>query len=216
MVILSNDRIRTELPKLPPEAERDGTAGRILAAALLLFARKGYSGTSIRDIGEEIGLTSANLYSYFQNKEKLLAELVHLGHSEHHNWLRRAVVDAAPGPVAQLQSLIRAHVKWHAEYAMLGVVANNELHALSEAEVASSLSIRSSSQGLFQDVMRRGIAEGIFDVKQEFVTMAAVSGMGMRVANWYRPDFELSPDQIADIHAELATRMLMKRPEGIP
>jgi AcrR family transcriptional regulator len=209
MVNVNNDRLRADLPNLPPAAMRDGTAGRVLAAALLLFARRGYNGTSIRDIGNEIGLTSANLYAYFQSKEQLLAELVYLGHSEHHSWLRKAVVDAAGGPVAQARAFVRAHVKLHAEYAMLCVVANNEMHALSPEAVAPSLALRQQSTELLSDIVRRGVVEGVFHVPHEWVTMAAVSGMGMRVANWYRPDFELTPDEIADVHAELATRMLV-------
>jgi AcrR family transcriptional regulator len=206
--ILSNDRIRVELPTLPAGAIHDGTAGKILSASLLLFARHGYSGTSIRDIGDAIGMTPANLYAYFQSKERLLSELVLLGHSEHHGWLRKALVESPPGPVEQIRSVVSAHVKLHAEYAMLCVVANNELHALSATEVAPSLTLRHQSQQLFLDVIHRGVVEGVFHVPHEWVTMAAVSGMGMRVANWYRPDFDLSPSEIADAHAELATRML--------
>jgi AcrR family transcriptional regulator len=208
MVKASNDRLRADLPNLPPAAMREGTAGRILAAALLLFARRGYNGTSIRDIGNEIGLTSANLYAYFQSKEQLLAELVYLGHAEHHSYLRRALVESASGPIAQIRAVVHAHVKMHAEYAMLAVVLNNEMHALSPEAVAPSQALRQQSLELLSDVIRRGIAEGVFHVPHEWVTAAAISGMGMRVANWYRPDFELTPDEIGNVHAELAARML--------
>jgi AcrR family transcriptional regulator len=209
MVNANNDRLRADLPNLPPAATRDGTAGRVLAAALLLFARRGYTGTSIRDIGNEIGLTSANLYAYFQSKEQLLAELVHLGHAEHHSWLRKALMESAPGTIAQMRAVVRAHVKLHAEYAMLAVVANNEMHALSAEAVAPALALRQQSVDLMMDLIRRGVVEGVFHVPHEWVTLAAVSGMGMRVANWYRPDFELTTDEIADVHAELAMRMLV-------
>jgi AcrR family transcriptional regulator len=201
-------RILAELPKLPPGAMRDGTAGRILGAGLLLFARNGYHGTSIRQIGEELELKPPNLYAYFKSKEHLLAELVRLGHAEHHAQLRRALIEAGGGPIDQVRALVRAHVRTHAEYPMLACVANSEMHALSPDLVAPSLVLRTESEAMFADVIRRGMELGVFDPPHPWVTVAAIGGMGMRVANWYRPDFDLDADQIAEVHAELAIRML--------
>ena len=44
---------------------------RILECSIRLFARKGFSGTSIRDIAKEVGTTVPNIYYYFGNKEGL-------------------------------------------------------------------------------------------------------------------------------------------------
>lgn len=207
-VTRSVPRILAELPKLPPGAMRDGTAGRILAAGLMLFAQNGYHGTSIRQIGDELELKPPNLYAYFKSKEHLLAELVRVGHEEHHGALRKALIESDGGPIDQICALVRAHVRMHAEYPMLAVVANAEMHALSADLVAPSLVLRSESEAMFGDVVRRGIERGVFDPPDLWVTVAAIGGMGMRVANWYRPDIGLTVDQIADVHAELALRML--------
>jgi AcrR family transcriptional regulator len=201
-------RILAELPRMPPQAMRDGTAGRILAAGLLLFARKGYHGTSIRDIGDELELKPANLYAYFKSKEHLLAELVRIGHEEHHAQLRRALIESAAGPVEQLRSLVRAHVRTHAQYPMLATVANTEMHALSAELAAPARVLRTQSEAMFQEVVKRGIEQRVFFPPHPWVTLAAIGGMGMRVAAWYQPGFELSPEQVAEVHAELATRML--------
>jgi AcrR family transcriptional regulator len=201
-------RIVAELPKLPPEATRDGTGGRILGAALLLFARNGYHGTSIRQIGDEVGLTPPILYAYFDSKEQVLSELVRVGHAVHHAALRRALIDADGGPSEQLRALVRAHVQMHAEYPMLASVANGEMHALSPELVAPALALRSESEAMFYDVVQRGVALGVFEPPHPWVTVAAIGGMGMRVANWYRPEVGLSIDQLADVHAQLALRMV--------
>jgi AcrR family transcriptional regulator len=173
-----------------------------------LFARHGYHGTSIRQIGEELDLQPPNLYAYFESKEHLLAELVRLGHAEHHAQLRRALIECGGGPVEQVRALVRAHVRTHAEYPMLATVANSEMHALSPDLVAPSLALRTESEAMFADVVRRGIERRVFAPPHPWVTVAAIGGMGMRVANWYRPDFDLDADEIADVHAELALRML--------
>lgn len=44
----------------------------IVEAAVTLFNRNGYSGTSIRDIAKEAGVNIANISYYFQNKHGLL------------------------------------------------------------------------------------------------------------------------------------------------
>ena len=204
-------RILSELPRLPVQAMRDGTAGRILAAGLLLFARKGYYGTSIRDIGTELELKPANLYAYFKSKEHLLAELVRIGHEEHHSQLRSALIASGPGPVEQVRSLVRAHVRTHAEYPLLATVANAEMHVLSGDLAAPARVLRAQSEAMFHEVVQRGIELGVFHPPHAAVTVAAIGGMGMRVASWYQPDFELSPEEIGDVHADLALRMLTGR-----
>lgn len=52
------------------------TRDRILDVALDLFSRKGYEGTSIRDIAEEMSMTKAAVYYHFPSKEELLADVL--------------------------------------------------------------------------------------------------------------------------------------------
>jgi hypothetical protein len=94
------------------------------------------------------------------------------------------------------------------------MVANSELHALDPALAAPALALRRQSEALFEEVIRRGVDQGSFRTPHLWVTMAAVAGMGLRVASWFRPGFELDADTVADIHAELALRMVEARPSG--
>jgi len=48
----------------------------ILNAALQVFAEHGYSGSSIRQICAEAGVTKPMLYYYFRSKEHLYQELM--------------------------------------------------------------------------------------------------------------------------------------------
>lgn len=81
----------------------------ILAAAAELFAERGYSATSVREVVEAAGCKKPTLYYYFQNKEHLYLELIgacvqHMGE----------VVDAAlrqPGTVHErLLRSLRAYL----------------------------------------------------------------------------------------------------------
>jgi AcrR family transcriptional regulator len=50
--------------------------GLILESALRLFSGQGYRGTSIREIAEEAGLSTGNLYHHFPDKEALFRTLL--------------------------------------------------------------------------------------------------------------------------------------------
>jgi len=67
----------TPLPGIRLEAPPDRAAkGRILAAAVHLFCRRGYEAASVREIVEEAGVTKPVLYYYFKNKEELFQFIV--------------------------------------------------------------------------------------------------------------------------------------------
>lgn len=59
-------------PKAPPAANRS----RILAAAAKLFTRKGFHGTSTRDIAAEAGVSLGNIYNHFSTKEEIFVLLL--------------------------------------------------------------------------------------------------------------------------------------------
>src|SRR5262245_58102542 len=55
-------------PGRPPKAEAGDTKAALLDAALRLFAKHGYAGTSIRAIAREVGLSESVLYAHFTGK----------------------------------------------------------------------------------------------------------------------------------------------------
>ena len=58
------------------ESLEPGRRGEILDAALAVFAEKGYSGGSMRDIATRVGVSEPALYRYFAGKEALFLTLV--------------------------------------------------------------------------------------------------------------------------------------------
>src|SRR6202047_356554 len=55
-----------------PDPRPSDTRQRILAIAADLFARQGYTGTTIADIARELGTTTAALYYHFPSKADIL------------------------------------------------------------------------------------------------------------------------------------------------
>lgn len=204
----SHRRLAAVGSDLPPGTAPDGSRGQILSESLRLFAEQGYGAASIRDIASRVGIKGASLYSHYPSKAHVLAELVRIGHEEHFRRMRDALLAAQPDVHVQLAAVVRAHVCAHAEYPMLAVVSNSELHALPEEFAAPLLAIRRQSEMLMLDVIQRGVNLGVFKVPDIQLAMTAIGAMGLRVAHWYTPDSGKTPEQIADTYALFAARLL--------
>lgn len=205
---LQHRRLAADETTLPPDAVPRGARGTILVAALRLYADHGYGGTSVRDIAKEAGVQPATLYAHYPSKEHVLAELTRIGHEAHHQLMRVALLDTSADPREQLAALMRAHVRMHAEFPMLAVVANAELHALSPEAAAPALELRKQSEQLLTDVILRGVQKGVFKVEQPRLALAAIGAMGIRVSHWYTPTFDLDVDEVARHYAEFALRIV--------
>ena len=60
----------------PPKRTARDTRSLILDAALDLFARQGFAGTSVRQIAEAVGLSDAGLYAHFPSKRAIAEVLI--------------------------------------------------------------------------------------------------------------------------------------------
>ena len=78
----------------PPEAA--STRERILDVALDLFIEKGFDGTSLREIAEQLGFTKAALYYHFASKDDILMAL----HMRVHDVGRDGLKKLIDGPVS--------------------------------------------------------------------------------------------------------------------
>ena len=86
---------------------------QILATAAELFARRGFHGVSVADLGAACGISGPALYKHFSSKDAMLAEML-VQISEELLEVGQARVAAAADPRAALESL----VDWHVEFAL--------------------------------------------------------------------------------------------------
>lgn len=76
-------------------AQTSSTRERILDVALDLFIDKGFDGTSLREIAEQLGITKAALYYHFASKDDILRAL----HLRLHDLGRDSLRQLVAGPV---------------------------------------------------------------------------------------------------------------------
>jgi AcrR family transcriptional regulator len=108
-----------------------GRRAQILAVAAELFAKHGYHGVSIADLGAAVGVSGPALYRHFEGKDALLAEML-ISISEH--LLAGGQERAASGDP---QEVLVALVEFQAEFAQrepeLIVVQDRDLANLPES-----------------------------------------------------------------------------------
>lgn len=89
----------------------DNTAARerVLDAAERLFAQRGYSAVTLRDIGAAVGIRHTSLYHHAPGgKEDLFVEVTERHLERHHAGLTGAIARAAP----DLRARLRAAADW--------------------------------------------------------------------------------------------------------
>lgn len=99
---------------------------QILHVAATLFARRGFHGVSIAELGAAVGVSGPALYRHFPGKEALLAEML-VGISEYlldGGRARKACVD---DPRQALTELVEFHVDFALQHPQLITVQDRDL-----------------------------------------------------------------------------------------
>jgi len=105
----------------------------ILAAAAELFARRGFHGVSIEDLGRAVGTSGPALYRHFPGKQALLSAML-VDISERLLAEGRTRVAAAVEPAAALDALIAWHVEFALDNPALITVHTRELDNMPDAD----------------------------------------------------------------------------------
>jgi AcrR family transcriptional regulator len=127
---------------------------QILTVAAQLFARHGFHGVSIADLGAAVGISGPALYRHFPGKEALLAELL-VGISEHllAGGQARAAQNADP------HELLAALVAFHADFAQrepeLIVVQDRDLANLPAPDRRKVRRLQRTYVEIWVDALRR-------------------------------------------------------------
>ncbi|ODT99998.1 MAG: transcriptional regulator [Pseudonocardia sp. SCN 72-86] len=179
----------------------------IVAAALELFADKGYLATTMDDIGRAVNVRGPSLYKHVASKQDLLVEIMETSIA---TVLRdHAVAVGSTDDVAdQLRRAVEAHVRFHARHRLEAFVGTRELRHLSEENRAAMAARRRDYERGFRVLVERGVAEGRFRVGSVRLTTYSLLDMGVGVSVWFRDGEEFSVDEVAYRYGDLAMRLV--------
>ena len=174
----------------------------MLSAAVSLFIRKGYDATSIDDIARSLGVTKSAVYHHVSSKEQLLAEALDEALDE----LDRVISNAtkASGPAVQrLRDLVRRSVDVLIAH-QAAVTLLLRVHGNSDTELAALKRRRSMDRSL-ADLVKAAVDEGSLrsDLDPALVSRL-LFGMVNSLVEWYRPDGQMSTNQLTSTLTALA------------
>jgi TetR/AcrR family transcriptional regulator, cholesterol catabolism regulator len=185
----------------------EGTEGRVLRAAVSLFAETGYHGTSMRQIAAAADLKAGSIYNHFTSKAEILAGAIYGTSREYIDGVLEAIRGVKTAP-----DKLRAALAWHIEYHVTRSeevrVADRELNALPPDVREAVLAIRDSYQVAFESVLQQGERENAWRVPDIPVVSFALLTMWSSVEVWYRSEGRLSLAEIIEVYTELALAMV--------
>jgi len=140
------------------EAKRE----RILDAAVLEIARRGYYDTTVSSIAGRAGVADGTIYLYFKNKEDLLVSIFERAMGRFNEEARRIVEEGGADAEQKLRRIVALHLSLLGEDRDLAVIFQVEFrHTLHILERLSRSRIR-DYLALIARVVEQGKDEGVF------------------------------------------------------
>ncbi len=175
----------------------------ILRIAAELFAQKGISGTTVRDIGAAANIYSGSLYHFFASKDVIVSEILAEFMSDVQHTFREAV-DTAPNPAAAVRGLIGATLEIIDRHPHATAIYQNDRTYLREHGLLEPIDTASRGiRNFWMKPLRAGIADGSFrtDVPAE-VFYRSVRDTLWATTHWpSRPRYKTR--ELADIIATM-------------
>ncbi len=175
---------------------------RMLRAAAQCFNQKGYSGTSLRDVADLLGLTDAALYYYVRNKE----ELVYLCYVRAAD-LGREALDRACSEGENGMDIILRYFRYHIEM-MVGdrgpIAIMSEVPSLKPEHRDEVLELSRRHSKNFEAVLEAGIKDGSVTTCNVRMTGNAIMGAINWIPKWFHGDPKLAQKLIQEFPDILA------------
>jgi AcrR family transcriptional regulator len=163
----------------PPQPEVE-TQTRILQAAQRLFARRGFDGTSTRDLAQAAGVAEGTLFRHFENKKAILVEVATQGWIEILTDLLTELSEMGSYK-AIAQVMRRRMLNLHENADMLRVCfMEAQFHPDLRDRIQTDVIVKMTdvAEAFFQSAMDRGIYRPINPriVAQVFLGMFTIAG----------------------------------------
>lgn len=190
-------------------APEQPTVERIRAIAADFFATRGFAATTVRDIAAAGGLTPGAIYNHFESKVDILQAIVVGEYTALHAELRTGV-EAAADPAHGLSAVTRAICRRAIDNAATAGTAEREYHHLTGRHREQAAGLREAILVLVEDVLRRGVDAGVFDLPggSADVRRVGTSLVNMLVAlsDAHSSVDPSRRDEVTDLHVKLVLR----------
>ena len=199
----------------PRAAGSEPRSGRrrqaILDAGALLMQQRGFVGTTVEDVANQLDLTKAAFYYYVENKEELLFQIATqtLALTDE----RIGAIAASPrAPGEKLNEIVDSFVRLVADRPEFFGVYFQEKGHLGPEHLKAVTKIERRIVKAVERVFREGVAAGAFRAIDPAVAAFGILGMCFWIYKWYRPDGRLPVGSISrDFQALVARGYMVAR-----
>lgn len=185
------------------------TRDDILEAAAQVFRQKGFHGASMNDIAEAVNLQKASLYHHVSSKQEILFELLDRALELLLERITPISTQSMPAE-ERLRLMIREYLQILAENTDLSAVLLFEHRSLEGKQHARHVPNRDKFEALWRTVLADGVRSKKFLCENIPLTTRATLGIMNWTITWYRPNGDLTIDDIADQYSSLLLNGLLK------
>ncbi|MFQ5524608.1 MAG: TetR/AcrR family transcriptional regulator [Acidimicrobiia bacterium] len=184
------------------------TRDDVIEAAGRLFASRGYHGTSMRDLGRELGMLGSSLYAHIDSKQDLLVEVVERG-AQLFEASARSALYTRGGAGERLKALIRGHVGVVLDNLAVARTFLNEARMLDDEHRKRVVAARDRYEAAFRQAIAEGIESGAFrdDVNPKLASIFVLSVLNA-IERWYRPEGTLDRESLVEALTDFVTAAL--------
>jgi len=186
----------------PDETRFQQQRDRVLKAAAHCFNQKGYSGTSLKNVADMLGLTDPALYYYVRNKEELVFLCYVRAADVGREAMQRAIAEGGCG-LDQVQRYLRYHIG-----IMVGergpIAIMSEIPSLKPDHREKVLDLSRQHSLKFEAMLQRGIGDGSISKCDVRMTGNAIMGSINWIPKWFHGDVSMAEKIIAEFPTVLS------------
>jgi len=179
----------------------------ILLEATRLFSRKGYRGTSMRELGDGLGLHAGSLYVHIRSKEDLLFAVIdricRLGEQQ-----MREIMASAASPIEKFRQVAVKQLELVSENREAATIYFHEWKNLSPSRRARVIKSRDRWETQLRQIISECVGDGSFrpiDIKLAGIALISMLNWTYQ---WYDPKGPTSGAELANIYADFLIRGL--------
>jgi AcrR family transcriptional regulator len=178
------------------KGERRNRDAEVMDAAVRIFYEKGYSGASLQDVANEVGVLKGSLYYYFDSKEDLLLRIMKESHVQSETIFEKVSAKGLD-PLDELDEILQELMQWYLDNVERVAIYFNEGRRLTgerleEVEAAG----RRFEQHLYTLLARAKKDGAIGDIDLR-LCIRFILGALNSVPTWHKPSKQRRPSDKA-------------------
>ncbi len=169
----------------------------ILKASAALFREKGYKAASMRDLAVKVGVEAASLYNHIRSKAELLHDICF----DVANIFTENIAEvetSGNGPILQLETLLRFHIRQMIDNFEEVYVADREWRYLSEPYLSNYQNQRRNYRRRFAAIIEEGIKRGEMNKIDASTTVLILLHAVSGIESWHRSKQKISGEELEE------------------